>query len=351
MLRYAIAWIVLLSCWAVHGAELVFDFRDDKVGETPKGFRSTLAGSGKPGDWKVLLDDVPSILAPLSPNAPSAGKRPVLGQLSRERTDEHFPILVYEGETFNDFTLATQFKIVDGKDEQMAGIAFRIKDEKNYYYVRASALGNTFNFFKIVDGQRKAPVGNKVEIRKGVWHQMTIECKGTRIRALLNGKEVIPALDDPTFSSGKIGFWTKSDAVSYFGTTTITYKPKETLAQTLVKDSFTKYPRLLGLKIYAPMAEDGLMQTVASLNPQEVGQPAPKEATEVLTQRGYYYGKNSDQVVLTLPLHDSNGEKVAAVRVVMKTFLGQTENNAVARALPVVKGMENRIQTLKDLIQ
>ena len=55
--------------------------------------------------------------------------------------------------------------------------------------------------------------------------------------------------------------------------------------------------------------------------------------------------------MLTLPLHDNNGEKVAAVRLVMKSFVGQTENNALARAMPVVKGMEMRIQTLKDLVQ
>jgi hypothetical protein len=36
---------------------------------------------------------------------------------------------------------------------------------------------------------------------------------------------------------------------------------------------------------------------------------------------------------------------------VMKTFLGQTEKNALARAMPVVQGMETRIQTLKDLVQ
>src|SRR5262245_9414804 len=89
MLRNAIAWVVLLSCWAVNGAELVFDFRDDKAGEPPRNFRSVLAGYGHPGEWKIVMDDIPSILAPLSPNAPSVGKRPVLAQLSRERTDEH----------------------------------------------------------------------------------------------------------------------------------------------------------------------------------------------------------------------------------------------------------------------
>ncbi len=180
---------------------------------------------------------------------------------------------------------------------------------------------------------------------------MTVECKGTRIRALLNGKEIIPPLDDKTFISGKIGYWTKSDAVSYFTDTVIEYKPKETLAQLLVKDAVKKYPRLLGLKIYAANAEQGPLQVVASLDAKEVGQVAPKEADEVLAKRGYYYGKGSGAVMLTLPLHDSNGEKVAAVRVVMKSFLGQTEKNALARAMPVVHGMETRIQTMKDLTQ
>jgi hypothetical protein len=202
-----------------------------------------------------------------------------------------------------------------------------------------------------VDGQRSAPIGNKIEIRKGVWYNLTIECKGTRIHALLNGKEVIPALEDKSFISGRIGFWTKSDAVSYFGDTAIVYKPKEILAQTLVKDAFQKYPRLQGLKIYAPPSGSSELRVVASLDPSEVGRPAPTEVAKVLVERGYYYGKGDGEVMLTLPLHDSNGDKVAAVRLVMKSFLGQTEKNALARAMPVVKGMETRIQALKDLTE
>jgi len=351
MLRRAIALAGLLSAGVAFGAEKVFDFRQDKLNETPRGFRSTLAGTGQPGEWKIVEDEVPSLLAPLSPNAPSRGKRPVLAQLSRDRADERFPILFYEGETFGDFTLTTRFKLVDGIVEQMAGIAFRMQDERNYYYIRASGLGNTFYFYKIVNGQRSAPIGNRLEIRKGVWHDLIIECKGTRIQAWLNGKEVIPALEDKSFNSGHIGFWTKSDAVSYFGDTIVVYKPKETLAQTLVKDAFQKYPRLQGLKIFAPADQNGELRVVASLDPREVGEAAPTEVAKVLLERGYYYGKGDGEVMLTLPLHDSNGDKVAAVRVVMKSFLGQTEKNALARAMPVVKGMESRIQALKDLTQ
>ena len=54
---------------------------------------------------------------------------------------------------------------------------------------------------------------------------------------------------------------------------------------------------------------------------------------------------------VVMPLRDRNGDPVAAVRVIMKTFAGQTEQNAMARAMPVVKEMQNRIISLQDLAQ
>jgi 3-keto-disaccharide hydrolase len=349
--------VVLLSGWMARGGELVLDFRQDKPNQRPHGFRSSVGGSGDPGEWRVLLEDAPSLLAPVTPLAKPIGKRPVLAQLSRDRTDEHFPMLVYEQEMFGDFTLTTRIKLVEGEAEQMAGIAFRLRDERNYYYVRASALGGTFGLFKVLRGHRvEPPLLKSLPIAKGVWHEITVECKGTVVRASFNGQPIL-SYDDRSeaFLDGKIAYWTKSDSVSYFTDTVLTYKPKETLAQTLVRDALTKYPRLLGLKIYAAGSESGSaageMRIVASADPQELGQAAPAEAEQVLAKRGYYYGKGGGKVMLTLPLHDNSGEKVAAVRVVMKSFPGQTEKNAVARAMPVVQGMEMRIQTLKDLIQ
>jgi hypothetical protein len=199
---------VLLSAMQAAAAEKTLDFRDSR-------FRSTVSGAGQPGDWKVITD----------------GERSVLAQLSRDRTDEHAPLYIYDGESFGDFKITTRFKLVDGEVEQMAGIAFRLQDENNYYYIRASGLGNTFNFFKIVEGQRGRPIGAKVQIPKGVWHEMSIECKGSEIRASLNGKELIPPLGDHSFAAGKIAFWTKSDSVSYFADVRIISTPRERLAQ------------------------------------------------------------------------------------------------------------------------
>jgi hypothetical protein len=356
MLCKAAILCVLLAALTTSAAEKVFDFFGSKIDETPAGFRNVLGGTGKSGDWRVIMADVPSLLGQSllgsrTNNPNTVARRPVLAQLSTDPTDERFPMLVYEEEAIADFTLTTRFKLVDGVKEQMAGIAFRFQDPGNYYYIRASGLGNTFYFLKVVNGIRSAPIGNKVEIARGVWHDLTIECQGTQIRALLNGKEVLPRLDDRSHSSGLIGFWTKSDSVSYFTDTRLDYKPREILAESLVRDAVRRNPRLVGLKIYAATNDVAAMRTVATTEPEELGQPAPPEAEVVLGQRGFFFGKGNGIVAVTLPLHDSNGDRIAAVRVLMKSFPGQTEKNAVVRATPIVKSMEARIRSRKDLLQ
>jgi len=261
-------------------------------------------------------------------------------------------MLIYEEEVFGDFILATRFKIVEGVEEQMAGIAFRIQDERNYYYMRASALGGTFTFFKVVDGVRGAPIAIQVPISSGEWHELTIQCRGTKIRGTLDGKTSLPELDDNTFATGKIALWTKSDSVSYFTDLRINYKPREILAQSLVRDALKKYPRLLGLQIFAPgLTNDPTLRVVASNEPGEVGQLAPDKTDDVLAGKGFVYAKDSRSVMVILPLHDWNGERVAAVKVLMSSFVGQTEKNAVTRATPIVKSMEARVQSVKELVQ
>lgn len=129
---------------------------------------------------------------------------------------------------------------------------------------------------------RSAPIGTKIEIPKNVWHELTIECKGDRIRASLNGKEALPELSDPSFANGKIGFWTKSDAVSQFRDLKLTYTPRTSLAEVLVRDIMNKYPRLKGLQICAPDPKTSELKVMASSNPAEIGLPAQKELRSVI---------------------------------------------------------------------
>src|SRR4051812_11918271 len=284
---------------AAGGAELTFDFGSMKEGQVPEGFQSLVSGQGKPGDWRVVLEEVAPLLS-VSPKAPVLTKKAVLAQVARDGTDEHFPLLVYTNEIFGDFTLTTRFKLVEGKEEQMAGIAFRMQDENNYYYIRASALGNSFAFFRYEKGQRVfGPIGSKVEITKGEWHEMKIECKGIDINGYVDGKH-LTGLHQSTFARGRIGFWTKSDSVSYFAETRLVYVPLVVPAQVFVREAMKKYPRVMDLRVYVPGSTPDTARLVASKD--EVADSAPDDdgkatAVKAIRKAASYYGKEKGTVI------------------------------------------------------
>lgn len=341
--------VLVLGCLSASAAEIRFDFAGVPVGKTPTNFHAVVAGAGVPGDWRVEMDEVPPTLEPLSSQAPSVARRAVLGQFARDTTDERFPMLVFDGETFTDFTLSTKFKIVSGVTEQMAGVAFRVQDEKNFYVIRANSLNRNVRFYKVVDGVRSVPIGPEVNVGEGTWHELKITCTGNEIRAWLDGREPFPALQDTTFRFGKIAYWTKSDSISYFVDTVITYKPKVPLAQTIVQDMMKKYPRIVDLKVYRMDEEKKEMRVVASKEFGDVGQPGGKYELATLEKGQIYYAKAKDHVEMVMPLRDRNGETIAAVRVHLNTFTGQTEQNALIRAMPIVKEMQASVQTKEEL--
>ena len=346
--------ILTMFAWMLGGAgaaELAFDFAGTPAGGIPKGFCSFLGGTGETGRWEVRFVEAPSLLTPLSPLATSNNRQAVLAHVSRDQTDERFPMLVYEDEVFADFTFTTKFKLVSGVKEQMAGIAFRWQDARNYCYVRASGLGGTIYFYEVVDGVRRPPVGNKVEIATNVWHELTVENVGSQVRVSFNGKEVTPPLQTKVFPMGKVGFWTKSDSLTFFHEARLDYKPRVILAQKLVEETLRKYPRIVEMTIAAATNAASPPMIIASTKADEVGRPAPTETADVIANRRIYYGKNSGTVAVTMPVRDCNGDPAAAVRLVLKSFPGQTEKNAIARATPIVKGMEPRIQRAADLLQ
>jgi hypothetical protein len=338
--------------WSVSGAELKFDFRDTPVNQSPPGFRSTLSGEGRAGEWKVVLDEVPSAFPTVFNKTPTVSQRPVLAQVSRDPADDRYPLLVLTNETFADFTLTTKLKIVSGEAEQMAGIAFRMQDEKNYYYVRASVLGKNLAWFKWENGQLIGPIGLKIDdLQTNVWYELSLDCHGNEIRCSLNGTNTLRIVRDSAYPAGQIGFWTKSDSVSYFADTRILYIPKEIRAKRLVRETMEAYGRLEGVMIYGKATNDPAPRLLAGTNTVSVPEPAITNLQSVLSKGTVYYLKENEVTAMTLPLHDVNGERVAIARVIMKSFPGQTEKNALERAVPIIKFLEARFQRSSDLFE
>ena len=331
----------------VRAAEKTFDFDAALVGQSPPGFTNVLLGQGRLGDWQIRLDEVTPALPRLSELAPVVTRKAVLAQLSTEAIDEHFPILFYQGDTYRDFQLTTRFKLVSGKMEQMAGIVFRATDEKNFYVIRASGLGRNVRFYKVVNGVRSEPIGREMPILAD-WNELKIECTANQIRCALNGQDVFPPLIDNTFAAGMLGFWTKSDSVSYFADTRITYKPRIPFAQTMVADTIAKQSRLKGLRIYT-LNTAGEPAVLASKVETEMGTTGGKTEKDAITNGTTFHGRTKESTLIVMPLRDRNGDPIAAVWLEMETFTGQTEQNAVMRAKPIVNAMQARVQTLAEL--
>jgi hypothetical protein len=349
-MRHLLLCLGLALAAPAFSAEIKFDFSDSPAGSSPTNFQSAVAGDGKPGDWKILMDDVPPLLAPLTDKAPDVSKRAVLAQTSQDASDEHFPLFVYDGETFRDFKLTTRFKIVNGVVEQMAGVVFRFQNASNFYVFRASALGHNVRFYKMVDGLRSDPIGPQIDIATNIWHSLTVLGQGNQFTFWLDDRLVMPPLQDNTFAEGRIGFWTKSDAVSYFCDAAVEYTPRIPAAQALVDSIMEKQPRILGLQIYT-LNDQNQPHIIASKDKTETGQPGTDSEKKAITDGAIFYGKAKGVDTLILPFRDRNGDPMAAVRLKLKSFIGETQQNALTRATMILKSMQAEVTSSDQLMQ
>lgn len=334
----------------VMGAEINFNFSDFSESRVTNDFQSALAGGGRLGDWKIVTDEMPSAFNSLySSNTPVMNHLPVLAQLDTDPTDERFPMLVYAKENFKDFALTTRFKIISGVAEQMAGVVFRYQNESNFYVVRVSALGHNLRFYKVVNGVRGNFIGASLDVSTSVWHSMTVHCEGNRITCYLDNQLVMPPLQDDTFNSGKIGFWTKSDSLTHYGDTSISYTPEVPTAQLIVKNIMNQEPRgLLELRIYT-LDKSGATRIIASNTESELGKAGTDAEKKAISDGSIYFGRGNGTVAVTMPLTDRNGDPVAAVRVELKSFLGETRDNALMRARMLVNRMQAQVLSSQDL--
>ena len=183
--------------------EVVFNFDEEAEGSLPKGWSSAKTGKGGLGKWRMVKDDS----APSKPN--------VLAQVSKENLGYHFSIAIADETQYADVEIGLLFKAVDGQEDQGGGSVWRYADADNYYICRANPLEGNFRVYKVVDGDRRQLQSVKLTIPSNQWHSLKIKNTGNRIQCWLNGKLYLDVEDD-TFQAGKVGLWTKADAVTYF---------------------------------------------------------------------------------------------------------------------------------------
>ena len=108
---------------------------------------------------------------------------------------------------------------------------------------------------------------------------------------------------------------------------------------------------LLCLLLLAPLvrAQDKKVTLVASKDEGELGEAADNAVQDALTRDVIYYAHPKGSAMITMPLHDRNGEVIAVVRILLKPRFGESQQVQLARARPIVKAMESRIKSSRDL--
>ncbi len=183
--------------------ETVFNFDADPAGNLPAHWSNQKTGRGGLGKWEIVAD--PS--APSQPN--------VLAQISKDNPGYHFNLAVAEQTDFSDLEIELKFKAVDGQEDQGGGPVWRYQDADNYYICRANPLESNFRLYKVVEGNRKQLRSATVDIPTNVWHSIKVKNVGNHIQCWYDGKLYLDFTDD-TFTAGKVGLWTKADAVTWF---------------------------------------------------------------------------------------------------------------------------------------
>lgn len=184
-----------------------FDFEKFAVNQVPDGWSQYFTGAGST-DWKITTD---------------AGNK-VLAQLYSENPGNHFNIIVNDNIIAKDMILTVRAKGVAGKKDQGGGFVWRFIDKENYYIVRANPLEDNVVLYKVQNGSRNSlpligkgeTYGVDVETIANKWHTLKLIVKGDLCTVFLDGKELFKVQDTTFPDAGKIGLWTKADAVTYF---------------------------------------------------------------------------------------------------------------------------------------
>jgi hypothetical protein len=179
---------------------ITIDFSKYEIGKLPGGYLTAVTNEGQSGKWEII----------------DANGTRVLAQTNTDNTDDRFPLCIYDMVSIKDVEVSTDFMAVAGRMDQAAGLVVRYKDKKNYYIARANALEDNVRLYKVEYGKRKQIGGVNVKVNTGAWHNLKLVIKGAVLKVFFDGKFMLEVKDTTFQNAGMVGFWTKSDSVSYF---------------------------------------------------------------------------------------------------------------------------------------
>ncbi|MEE9430044.1 MAG: hypothetical protein V3V16_03325 [Melioribacteraceae bacterium] len=188
--------------------DTTFNFENCKVEKLPSGWSQYYTGKSDTTDWKIIDDSGNKILA----------------QLSKEDLKGHYNEIVFDGVKVKNVELEVRIKGIAGERDQGGGFVWRFIDANNHYIVRANPLEDNVVLYKMENGERTdlpligkgRTYGVDVEPLGSGWNNLKLRVIDNLFTVYLNDKEIFKVEDETFTNAGKVGLWTKADAVTYF---------------------------------------------------------------------------------------------------------------------------------------
>jgi hypothetical protein len=175
VLAMAAAMAGVASVSAAQSGSVKVPLAPAQPGGLPDGFQVARTGKGAPAAWSVVAD-------------PGVQGGQVLVQTSTDQTDYRFPLAIYGGVTAANVEVTVRFKAVAGRIDRAGGIAVRLADPDNYYVLRANALEDNVNFYRVVQGSRRQIHGVAAKVTSDQWHTLSLRAEGgVRWRDVVHG--------------------------------------------------------------------------------------------------------------------------------------------------------------------
>jgi pyruvate,water dikinase len=127
----------------------------------------------------------------------------------------YFPIAIAKQSALSTGSIRARIMVEGGCLDRVGGLAFGVKDAGNYFVLAVDALQNHFTLFQFMKSRPSKKAGCYRRIETGQWYVVKVEIGNGEIHGYLNSERLIE-YEEPSFTEGYAGFWTKSDSRIYF---------------------------------------------------------------------------------------------------------------------------------------
>lgn len=189
------------------------NFDSAAPGAVPAGWTIAMTRPGSPAKWEILKD-------PTAPSQPN-----VFAQVSKDRNHGRLALAILSNVNIQDGDLSVKLKPVSGAEDRSGGLVWRYRDANNYYVVRANALENNVELYKVEGGKRTALAvkgappavyGVSHPVPANQWSVLKVQFHGPLFSVYFNHRRLFQVTDGTFRGPGPVGLWTKADAVTYF---------------------------------------------------------------------------------------------------------------------------------------